>query len=63
MELPSTTSDCGAAQAERTRALAAIVAVAALNIAGILPNWTTIAAILTLPPLAAGSAQRCGAAR
>ena len=42
---------------------AAIMAVAALNIAGILPDWTTVAAILTLPPLAAGSAQRYGAAR
>ena len=42
---------------------AAIMAMAALNIAGILPKWTTIAAILTLPLLAAGSARRCGAAR
>lgn len=42
---------------------AAIMAVAALNIAGVLPDWTTIAAILTLPALATSRARRCGAAR
>ena len=41
----------------------AIIAVAALNIAGILPDWTPIAAILTLPLLAVGSARRCGASQ
>ena len=41
---------------------AAIMAVAALNIADILPDWTTTAAILTLPLLAVSQRLRCGAA-
>lgn len=38
---------------------AAVVFVALLNIAGILPDWTTITAILTLPFLASRSAMAC----
>ncbi len=43
---------------------AAIVAIALLNIAEILPDWTTFAAILTLPFAASISRrQRCGQGR
>lgn len=42
---------------------AAIVAVGLLNIADILPDWTTIAAVLTLPLFASWrcAGTRCGA--
>ncbi|MDR7100912.1 hypothetical protein [Croceicoccus sp. BE223] len=41
---------------------AAIVAVGLLNIADVLPDWTTIAAILTLPLVASWrcAGTRCG---
>ncbi|NCP19664.1 MAG: hypothetical protein GW855_10970 [Erythrobacter sp.] len=38
---------------------AAIILVALLNIADVLPDWTTIAAILTLPFVAAATGMRC----
>lgn len=37
----------------------AVFAVALLDIADVLPAWTTIAAILTLPFMAAVSGMRC----
>jgi len=40
---------------------AGIFAVAGLNVLDVLPDWTTIAAVLTLPLMAAASAnRRCG---
>lgn len=39
---------------------AAIIIVALLNIADVLPDWATIAAILTLPFLAVATGTRCG---
>lgn len=42
---------------------AAIMGVAALNIADVLPDWTTIAAVLTLPLLAVIRSRQCGAAQ
>jgi hypothetical protein len=38
----------------------AVLLVAILNIVGVLPDWTTIAAILTLPFVAAMTGMRCG---
>lgn len=38
----------------------AVLIVGLLNIAGILPDWTTIAAILTLPFAATATGMRCG---
>ncbi len=37
----------------------AVLAVALLNIADVLPDWTTFAAILTLPYLATRSSMSC----
>lgn len=42
---------------------AAILGVALLNIADILPDWTTFAAILTLPLLATVTGRNCCASR
>ncbi|MGV2494769.1 hypothetical protein [Pelagerythrobacter aerophilus] len=41
----------------------AVIAVAVLNIVEVLPDWTTIAAVLTLPFFAAVTGTRCGRAR
>ena len=38
----------------------AVLAVALLNIADVLPDWTTFAAILTLPYVAISNGARCG---
>ena len=38
----------------------AVIAVGALNILDVLPDWTTIAAVLTLPFMAATTRNRCG---
>ena len=38
----------------------AVLLVAILNIVGVLPDWTTIAAVLTLPFVAAMTGMRCG---
>lgn len=40
----------------------AVIVVAVLNIAEVLPDWTTIAAVLTLPFFAAATRNRCGSA-
>lgn len=40
----------------------AVIAVAVLNIVDVLPDWTTIAAVLTLPFMAATTRNRCGSA-
>ena len=37
----------------------AVILVALLNIAGVLPDWTTFVAILTLPYLAVTTGRRC----
>ncbi|MEL7679556.1 hypothetical protein AAG593_01500 [Citromicrobium bathyomarinum] len=39
---------------------AAVIIVALLNIVDVLPDWATIAAILTLPFLAVATGTRCG---
>lgn len=41
----------------------AVIAVAVLNIVEILPDWTTVAAVLTLPFFATATGTRCGSAR
>jgi len=38
---------------------AGIIGVALLNVAGVLPDWTTFVAISTLPALAVSSRRRC----
>lgn len=38
---------------------AAVVAVGLLNIFDVLPDWTTIAAVLTLPFVASATGMRC----
>lgn len=38
----------------------AVIAVAVLNILDVLPDWTTIAAVLTLPFMAAATGSQCG---
>lgn len=40
----------------------AVIAVGILNILDVLPDWTTIAAVLTLPFMAATTGNRCGRA-
>ncbi|MCD1622364.1 hypothetical protein [Citromicrobium bathyomarinum] len=39
---------------------AAVIIVALLNIVDVLPDWATIAAILTLPFLSVATGTRCG---
>ncbi|MEL7782109.1 hypothetical protein AAG607_03635 [Citromicrobium bathyomarinum] len=39
---------------------AVVILVALLNIAGVLPDWTTFAAIVTLPYVAISNGARCG---
>lgn len=38
----------------------AVIGVAVLNVIEVLPDWTTVAAVLTLPFMAATARNRCG---